>query len=94
MSTTTTKIARLNASNAATFLRVAAFFIIMAFTSSCATVFSPAADSCQKTKPAAGAQARKVRMGYLLLDLALAPLTLPIDFANNRIYKPCTDTKK
>ena len=56
---------------------------------SCATLFGGRVTECQKTKPAAGAPARSLRIGALVADLLLFWPALGVDFLTGAIYKPC-----
>lgn len=56
--------------------------------SGCATILTGRADDCQKIKPAAGQPVRQVRVGYLFIDILLLPWGA-VDFATNKIYRPC-----
>lgn len=57
--------------------------------SSCATVFGGQVSQCQRTKPAEGEPARKIRAGALVADILLFWPGLIVDFATKAIYKPC-----
>lgn len=59
------------------------------FCTSCATVFGGRISECQRTKPAPGEPARKVRVGALIADILLFWPSTVVDFATNAIYKPC-----
>ncbi|SHJ18185.1 hypothetical protein [Flavobacterium haoranii] len=55
---------------------------------SCATLFGGRVTEHQKTKPKAGEQQRKVRVGALIADILLFWPSLAVDFATGAIYKP------
>jgi UPF0716 family protein affecting phage T7 exclusion len=59
---------------------------------SCATVFGGKVSQCQRTKPAAGEPARKIRAGAMIADILLFWPGLIVDFATAAIYKPCGAT--
>ena len=61
---------------------------------SCATVFGGKVSQCQRTKPTAGAPARKIRAGAMIADILLFWPGLIVDFATAAIYKPCGDAAK
>jgi hypothetical protein len=63
---------------------------ILFYCSSCATVLGGKVSECQRTKPAAGEPARKVRAGALIADILLFWPGAIIDFATGAIYRPCT----
>lgn len=56
---------------------------------SCATLFGGKITECQKTKPAAGAPQRTLRIGALVADVLLFWPSLGVDFLTGAIYKPC-----
>ncbi|MBN2639940.1 MAG: hypothetical protein JXR65_12730 [Bacteroidales bacterium] len=55
---------------------------------SCATLFGGEVTPYQKTKPAPGQPQREVRVGFLIADIVVFPLSLVVDFATGAIYKP------
>jgi predicted small secreted protein len=63
--------------------------VLVASLTSCATVFGGAVSDCQRTKPAAGEPARKVRVGALIANILLFTPGIIIDFATGAIYQPC-----
>lgn len=79
------------------FLSIAIVATLISTFPSCATVLGGPVSECQRTKPAPGQPARKVRAGALIADLLLIPIIgLIVDFSTNAIYKPCEidSTKK
>jgi hypothetical protein len=62
---------------------------MMLLSTSCATVFGGRVTDCQRTKPAQGEPARKVRAVALIADIVLFWPGVIVDFATHAIYKPC-----
>ena len=80
-----------------TVLFIALAAILISTFPSCATVLGGPVSDCQRTKPAAGQPARKMRAGAFIADLLLIPIIgLIVDFSTHAIYKPCEidSTKK
>lgn len=63
--------------------------LLVAGTSSCATILGGPISECQKTKPAAGKPARSIRAGAMIADILLFWPGTIVDFATGAIYKPC-----
>jgi len=70
------------------FTKIAAFVLLAASVSSCATVFGGPVNDYQKTKPLAGQPQREVRAGALIADIVLFWPGAVVDFATGAIYKP------
>ena len=70
-------------------LQITAIVAIAACLSSCATVFGGPISDCQRTKPAPGKPARKIRAAALVIDIILFWPGAIVDFATGAIYKPC-----
>jgi UPF0716 family protein affecting phage T7 exclusion len=66
-----------------------AILLVITSLTSCATVFGGKVSDCQRTKPAAGEPARKVRVGALIANILLFTPGLIVDFATGAAYKPC-----
>lgn len=64
-------------------------FVVLTLLPSCATVFGGKISACQRTKPASGEPARKVRAVALIADVILFWPGAIVDFATGAIYKPC-----
>ena len=62
--------------------------------SGCATILGGKITDCQTKKPAPGDPGRKVRAGFLVLDIVCGVVPVIVDFADHKIYKPCPDQKK
>ncbi|MFM9074218.1 MAG: hypothetical protein ACKORJ_01395 [Bacteroidota bacterium] len=65
-----------------------AVILLSVAVSGCATVFGGQVTAYQKTKPAAGAPQRDVRVGALIADILLFWPGTIVDFATGAIYKP------
>ena len=61
---------------------------ILAFMSSCATVFGGRVTEYQRTKPAVGQPAREIRAGALIADVVLFWPGTIVDFITGAIYRP------
>ncbi len=66
-----------------------AILLVITSLTSCATVFGGKVSDCQRTKPAAGEPARKIRVGALIANILLFTPGLIVDFATGAAYKPC-----
>jgi len=55
---------------------------------SCATVMTPPANAYQRVKPSPGQPKREINAPYLVADILLGVIWIPIDFATSKIYKP------
>jgi UPF0716 family protein affecting phage T7 exclusion len=69
--------------------KLTAIALVVTSLTSCASVFGGKVSECQRTKPAAGAPARQVRVGALIADILLFTPGVIVDFATGAIYKPC-----
>ena len=70
------------------------FVIVLMLSSSCATVFTPKPTEYQRTKPKEGEPARKLRIGWLIIDALIFPPFLILDFVTHNAYKPEKKKKK
>jgi len=77
-----------------TVLKFVAIVLIATSLSSCATVFGGRVSDCQRTKPAAGQPARRIRAVALIADVILFWPGAIVDFATGAIYEPCESSKK
>ena len=71
-----------------TFTKAAAFVLLAATVSSCATVFGGPVSEYQRTKPGPGEPQRPIRVGALIADIILFWPGTIVDFATGAIYKP------
>ncbi len=62
--------------------------IVLCMFQSCATVFGGHVNSYQRTKPIAGQEQRRLRVGAFIADVVLFWPGLIVDFATCAIYKP------
>jgi hypothetical protein len=67
---------------------VIAFGATLLMGTSCATVFGGRVTDYQRTKPAPGEPARKVRAVALICDILLFWPGVGVDFLTHAIYKP------
>ena len=58
------------------------------FSSSCATIFGGKVSDYQRTKPAQGQPARKIRVVAFLGDVCFGLVPLIVDVATGAIYRP------
>jgi UPF0716 family protein affecting phage T7 exclusion len=70
-------------------IKFTAILLVIASLSSCATVFGGKVSDCQRTKPAVGEPARKVRVGALIANILFFTPGLIVDFATGAAYRPC-----
>lgn len=76
------------------FLFVVVACALLLTQTSCATIFGGKISDCQRTKPAAGKPARKIRPVALVLDVCTGLVWVAVDFATGAIYAPCKAEKK
>jgi hypothetical protein len=67
---------------------IIALLLITTVLSSCATVFGGRVNTYQRTKPQAGQQQRRLRVGAFIADILLFWPGAVVDFATCAIYKP------
>jgi hypothetical protein len=70
-------------------IKFTAILLVIASLSSYATVFGGKVSDCQRTKPAVGEPARKVRVGALIANILFFTPGLIVDFATGAAYRPC-----
>lgn len=88
-------IFKLKIMNIGTVLKFLAIAFIATSLSSCAAMFGGKVSDCQRTKPAAGQPARRIKTAPFILDLIFFPIIGTIvDFATGVIYEPCETPKK
>lgn len=68
-------------------MKILSIITVLFMSSSCATVFNMRTNEYQNTKPLPGEPARRVKVGWAIVDVLIFPPFLAVDLLTHSIYK-------